>query len=239
MADKRPKAVKSMLRKAASVREKSRQDFRDAQAREEMRPAEKRVGCLAENLKAAVVSADAADFAGAACEEASFLSREKYVPCGALASSAVYHEKDRRWYFMCAACADHNVRNRGGVLLRSVKEPARPAPPAISAATVLEVKALQNEKRALEGKLKEVSGRLKEREALIILALEAGVPTGPGCPPVAVDVEERVTPRWKDEALLLAAETGRNVGVYEAEVRARTTPIVIKKLVINGEVKKP
>ena len=54
---------------------------------------------------------------GAKCEEASFLSKETYIPCARPAVAAVLHSKDNRYYFMCGACADHNVRNRGGVLV--------------------------------------------------------------------------------------------------------------------------
>ena len=104
----------------------------------------------------------------------------------------------------------------------------------IPAAAVLAVKALQQERKALEGKLELIKKDLKAQEPPIIAALEAGLPTEPGCPPVAVDVEERVTPGWKAEALALAAAAGKNVEVYEAEIRAKTAPTVIKRLIING-----
>lgn len=175
------------------------------------------------------------------CQEASMFSRGVYLPCGAPGAAAVWHAKDRRVYVMCGPCTDHNVHNRGGVLVAkraAVVEKApvtKTGPPlVISTVSVLEVKALQVERRDLEGRLEKLKAQLKEREAPIIAALEAGVPCGPGCPPCAVDREERVTPRWKDEALTLAGKLGLNVGVYEAEIRAMTTPTVIKKLVING-----
>jgi Zn finger protein HypA/HybF involved in hydrogenase expression len=50
----------------------------------------------------------------ASCEEASVLSKESYIPCGAPATKLVYHRKDRRTYPMCPPCASHNIRNRGG-----------------------------------------------------------------------------------------------------------------------------
>jgi hypothetical protein len=50
-----------------------------------------------------------------ACEEASRLSREKYIPCGLPASSLIWSGKDKRAYAMCECCADHSVRNRGMV----------------------------------------------------------------------------------------------------------------------------
>lgn len=59
--------------------------------------------------------------AGARCQEASMLSRGEYVPCSAPAVAIVHHDKDGRSYYMCAPCADHNLRNRGGRLVR-VKE---------------------------------------------------------------------------------------------------------------------
>ena len=45
------------------------------------------------------------------------LSGAAYFPCGQPAVAIVYHDKDRRGYYMCLACADHNVRNRGGRLV--------------------------------------------------------------------------------------------------------------------------
>ena len=58
---------------------------------------------------------------GARCQEASMFSKEDYIPCNALAVAIVHHDKDGRSYYMCAQCADHNLRNRGGRLVR-VKE---------------------------------------------------------------------------------------------------------------------
>jgi hypothetical protein len=55
--------------------------------------------------------------ADATCQEASPLSRETYIPCGATATAIVYHEKDHRGYYMCDPCADHNLRHRGGKLV--------------------------------------------------------------------------------------------------------------------------
>jgi hypothetical protein len=54
----------------------------------------------------------------ARCQEASMYSRGFYIPCGQPAVAVVRHDKDRRSYYMCAPCADHNVRNRGGKLVR-------------------------------------------------------------------------------------------------------------------------
>jgi len=51
------------------------------------------------------------------CEEASMFSRETFIPCGDRATSIVWHNKDKRAYAMCFGCADHNVKNRGGIEL--------------------------------------------------------------------------------------------------------------------------
>jgi hypothetical protein len=48
------------------------------------------------------------------CQEASHLSREEYIPCGAPAV-AVVDSGDAHPYFMCGPCAEHNVRNRGAI----------------------------------------------------------------------------------------------------------------------------
>jgi hypothetical protein len=53
----------------------------------------------------------------ATCQEASVLSVHNYIPCGDTAVAIVYHPKDGRKYYMCAAYTDHNVRHRGGKLI--------------------------------------------------------------------------------------------------------------------------
>ncbi len=54
----------------------------------------------------------------ARCQEASILSRETYFPCGAPAVAIVYHDREKRGYYMCLPCADHNIRNRDAKLIR-------------------------------------------------------------------------------------------------------------------------
>jgi hypothetical protein len=64
---------------------------------------------------------------GTACQEASPYSRLCYIPCGERAVTIVYHAMDRRSYYMCAACADHNVRHRGAKLVYSTEPISRTA----------------------------------------------------------------------------------------------------------------
>jgi hypothetical protein len=47
------------------------------------------------------------------CEEASMLSREKYIPCNSPAARLIYSSRDNRTYRMCDGCADHAIHNRG------------------------------------------------------------------------------------------------------------------------------
>jgi len=51
------------------------------------------------------------------CQEASVLSRDRYIPCGQPAVRLIWSKDtppDKRIaYAMCGACADHSVRNRG------------------------------------------------------------------------------------------------------------------------------
>ncbi|MGY3393455.1 hypothetical protein ACVWW6_006046 [Bradyrhizobium sp. USDA 3311] len=52
------------------------------------------------------------------CEEASILSREKYIPCNAPAVSMVgWKHREEGPYRMCAMCAAHNVKNRRAEIL--------------------------------------------------------------------------------------------------------------------------
>mgnify|MGYP001566525523 CR=1 FL=1 len=62
------------------------------------------------------------DIQGLRCQEASPLSKENYIPCGAVATAIIWHERDGRAYLMCPSCADHNVRNRGAQLLAAIDE---------------------------------------------------------------------------------------------------------------------
>ena len=111
-------------------------------------------------------------------------------------------------------------------------------PTVISTVTVLEIKALQDEKRALEKKLEQIAATLKEKEGPVIEALERGVPLGPGCPPCAVKLDERRTPRWKEIACRLAEKfLGLKTEVYEAQVLTETEAKVYKRLIVNGAVK--
>jgi hypothetical protein len=47
------------------------------------------------------------------CEEASTMSRETFIPCGAPATRFILSERGKKVYAMCPPCASHNVRNRG------------------------------------------------------------------------------------------------------------------------------
>jgi len=57
------------------------------------------------------------DLSKCPCQEASVLSGSMFVPCGQPGERVVFHQKDRRAYVMCGLCADHNLKNRGGVEL--------------------------------------------------------------------------------------------------------------------------
>jgi len=54
---------------------------------------------------------------GIMCQEASTLSGDRYIACGVQSEALIWHERDKRVYPMCKACAWHNLRNRGGRLL--------------------------------------------------------------------------------------------------------------------------
>lgn len=58
------------------------------------------------------------DFSDKTCEEASMFSVKTYIPCGKSASRIIYHERDgKHFYFMCDACASHNIANREAIEL--------------------------------------------------------------------------------------------------------------------------
>jgi hypothetical protein len=74
-----------------------------------------------------IAIADPALLSGLKCEEASVLSREFFIPCGAAAAAVVWHRNDgKNTYLMCAMCAWHNVKNRGGRLLMATDARAVP-----------------------------------------------------------------------------------------------------------------
>lgn len=49
------------------------------------------------------------------CEEAIMFPSDTYIPCGQPANKLVFHRRDAATYHMCEGCADHNIRNRGGL----------------------------------------------------------------------------------------------------------------------------
>lgn len=51
------------------------------------------------------------------CQEASSLSHRSYMACGETATKLVLSERGTRLYFMCDACASHNIAHRGAVLI--------------------------------------------------------------------------------------------------------------------------
>ena len=62
------------------------------------------------------------DFESLKCEEASYLSYKQYIPCGNPAVAIIWHNRDgKHCYPMCLPCANHNIRNRGGILLGKKK----------------------------------------------------------------------------------------------------------------------
>lgn len=49
------------------------------------------------------------------CEDSSNFVNGMHWTCGRPAMKSVYHERDNKSYAMCDMCADHNIRNRGGL----------------------------------------------------------------------------------------------------------------------------
>lgn len=58
----------------------------------------------------------------ARCQEASILSHKSYIACGGPAEAIIYSDRDSRGYYMCLACADHNIRNRRGKVVTAKTE---------------------------------------------------------------------------------------------------------------------
>jgi len=62
---------------------------------------------------------------GQTCQEVQTETAKGYVYCGDPAVAIVRHDKDRRSYYMCGPCADHNVSNRGGkYIVRPKRQPS-------------------------------------------------------------------------------------------------------------------
>lgn len=60
------------------------------------------------------------------CQEASPFSGEKYIPCNAPATVLIdWAPRTERAVRMCPMCADHNVRNRSGRVVRELTEEER------------------------------------------------------------------------------------------------------------------
>ena len=65
------------------------------------------------------------EFKGVECQETRGMIGEIYIRCLKPASAIIWHNRDRKAYPMCPMCADHNHRNRGGILLVEQKEAER------------------------------------------------------------------------------------------------------------------
>ena len=61
------------------------------------------------------------DLSKCRCQEANMMGiviAGEPVPCGRPGAKVVFHQNDgRNVYVMCDGCADHNIRNRGGIEL--------------------------------------------------------------------------------------------------------------------------
>lgn len=80
---------------------------------------------------------------------------------------------------------------------------------------------------ALQAETAKLAATVNEQEQALITAWEAGAraPENWECF-VNTERTERITPKWKDEALDLAEAAGQDREAYEAGVRARTKPSV-------------
>lgn len=97
------------------------------------------------------------------CQEASPLSRDAYIPCNAPARRFVFHERDRRVYRMCEACADHNFTNRGALDVGEY--------PCASDAIAESEAAARNTIEREQSARQAITGRAKREAATIIAAL--------------------------------------------------------------------
>jgi hypothetical protein len=67
------------------------------------------------------VNADLSIPDDAKCQEASPFSKGMYLACSQKATTIV-DNGDSRPYYMCAGCADHNIRHRGAKLLAALHQ---------------------------------------------------------------------------------------------------------------------
>ena len=103
----------------------------------------------------------------------------------------------------------------------------------IHATSVYPLKQVRDEIETLKKQLKELEALQGERELDLIDKLKEGYKPGLGCPGLAIAVDERRTPRWKEEFIRVA-------GKGEAEkVTANTEPTYKEKLVISAEAPTP
>lgn len=124
------------------------------------------------------------------------------------------------------------------VKAKKAKAPATvPAPAAIEPVSQ-EIVAATYEKRAKLAALKAEASALEKaidaEEAAILTKLKAGAAVQAG--PYACGIEVamgRCTPKWKDEATLLAVANGLTPSAYEATVKAKYPPKPVETLQIT------
>lgn len=66
------------------------------------------------------------DLSKCKCQEANLMGiviNDEPVPCGKPGAKVVFHQNDgRHVYVMCLPCADHNIKNRGGIELVELQQ---------------------------------------------------------------------------------------------------------------------
>jgi len=123
------------------------------------------------------------------CQEASVLSKEDYIPCGAPAVFMVI-QKDEARLRMCATCADHNVNNRGAKLDGEYLPPAgekESSPAAVdfesmvgdapTEDTLERLSGMAHLQMELEDQLAELSLIVKEKTAKLTELSESLIPS--------------------------------------------------------------
>lgn len=113
---------------------------------------------------------------------------------------------------------------------------AAPAPvvEVVSQDTISALYAKRAEAAELTTKLNALKKQLEAEEAILLAKLKGGTPVQPGVFVAAVDSHPgRCTPKWKDEAVLLAAAQGISPTAYEESVKAKYPAKMVEDLMIT------
>lgn len=115
-----------------------------------------------------------------------------------------------------------------------VAVPSVPAVEVVSQETVEKCYQARATVEELKAKLKAAEKEYEAQETALVAKLKKAAVVQPGAFVAAIDVSPgRCTPKWKDEAVLLAVANGLTPSEYEESIKKKYPPKSVESLMIT------